>query len=107
MKDFIIKGVEDIKELFNERLDSSLFESQKWVGLNGISIITVFDSDSGRPVNRRFDCRGWCYSDSLKVKSKSNGIAIMLFDNETREEVWCHVSMTLLETLYRKYQLNF
>jgi hypothetical protein len=92
--------------LFGEKLDSTIFTWQKYCGTRGLSVIRIFDTDSGI-FNVRFDCRGWCHSDSLIGGfSKPSGIAVMLWDTVQLEDVWCHISDEFQVTLFRGWELR-
>ncbi|MFA5207399.1 MAG: hypothetical protein WC428_01965 [Candidatus Paceibacterota bacterium] len=95
-----------INILFGEKLDSTIFTWLNYCGTRGVSVIHIFNNDNGL-FNVRFDCRGWCFSDSLLSGfSKSSGIAVMLWDNEKLEDVWCHISDEFQITLFRGFNLR-
>jgi hypothetical protein len=99
-----------IESLFGEKLDSTIFTWQSYCGTRGISVIRIFDrtEDDNGLFNDRFDCRGWCYSDSLIGGfSKPSGIAVMLTDKENNfEDVWCHINNAFQVTLFRLWELK-
>jgi hypothetical protein len=97
-----------IELLFGEKLDSTIFTWENYCGIVGISILRIFDraEKSKNLFNPDFECRGWCYSDSLIVRSKDTGISIMLWDKNSKSDVWCHVSNDLCVTLYRMFKLK-
>ena len=96
---------EKASELFGENLDSTIFTWQNYCGTVGVSVITIFDDDN-EILNPRFTCEGWCKSDSLIVKSRKTGVAIMLWDKKLEEQVWCHMSEDLIDTMYLKDEIS-
>jgi hypothetical protein len=97
---------DQINMLFGEKLDSTIFTWQSYCGTRGVSVIRIFDNDNGL-FNVRFDCRGWCHSDSLIGGfSKPSGIAVMLWDTVQLEDVWCHISDEFQVTLFRGFNLR-
>lgn len=98
-------------ELFGERLDSTIFTWQSWCCNVGVSTLRIFDGGDGHSqnddkiFNKRFICEGWCDGGSLIVRPRTQGIAIMVWDKELEEKVWCHVSDDFLDTLYVGYIL--
>lgn len=98
---------DQLNMLFGEKLDSTIFTWQSYCGTRGVSVIRIFDTENDL-FNVRFDCRGWCFSDSLMGGfSKPSGIAVMLWDNENLEDVWCHISEDLQQTLFVRFKLKF
>jgi hypothetical protein len=92
-----------IEMLFGERLDSTIFTWDNYCGTKGYSLVMMYDTHHNKNenavINDQFECRGWCYAGSLIVRSRNNGIAIMLWDKKDKEDVWCHCSDDMLETL--------
>lgn len=88
-----------IEKLWGERLDSSRFTWLNHSGVLGMSsmdILNVVRSDGSlRIVNHRFDVIGWCYGSSLLVRPSVDSIAVMFWDNDEKQEIWCHVTRTL------------
>jgi len=99
---------EQIEKVFGEKLDSTNFTWQYYCGTRGVSVLTILDMETSLDIfNPRFTCEGWCYGDSLLGGfSKPNGIAVMLWDKEDEERVWCHISSDLFDTLYIGWQLK-
>lgn len=93
-----------IEMLFGEKLDSTIFTWDNYCGTMGYSLISIYDVDRNRNpkavINDQFECRGWCYANNLMVRDKAYGIAIMLWDKIDKEDVWCHCSDDMLETLF-------
>jgi hypothetical protein len=98
----------EIELLFGEKLDSTIFTWQNHCSIVGTSVLTIFNraEESNDLFNSNFECRGWCYSDSLIVRSKDTGIAVMLWDKHSKCDVWCHVSNDLSVTLFRLWELK-
>lgn len=97
---------EQAEKIFGEKLDSTIFTWQNYCGVTGVSVLTIFDYDNGM-INSRFICEGWCEAGSLiSNMSKTQGVAIMLWDKDNKEQVWCHVSKDLTDTLYKWNELN-
>jgi hypothetical protein len=95
----------EIEKMFGEKIDSTKFTWQRYCGTRGVSVIRIFDNDNDI-FNNRFTCDGWCYNHSLiGGLSKPEGIAVMLWDNEGKHLVWCHISMDYLDTLYKTWWL--
>lgn len=96
-----------ICEMFGQRLDSTSFTWEKYCGVVGVSVIAIFDYErAGNILNERFSCEGWCFANSLKVRPKSEGIAIMMYDQEEQEQVWCHISSDFFDTLYNLFKIS-
>ena len=88
-----------IEKLWGERLDSSLFtwlNHASVLGTSSTEILNIITSDrSLRIINSRFDAIGWCYGSNLYVRPRLDAIGVMFWDNEQKQEVWCHVTKTL------------
>jgi hypothetical protein len=95
---------EEILALIGENLDSTTFTWDNYCGTLGVSSIAIFDSDDSL-VNNRFSILGWCYADKLITRWKPKGIAIKLWDQDEKQEVWCHISDIFLDTLKHKQEL--
>jgi hypothetical protein len=101
-----IYTTKQIEQVFGEKLDSTTFTWQKYCGSRALSVITIFDNDNDI-FNKRFVCEGWCYSDSLIGGfSVPKGIAVMLWDKEEKHQVWCHISVDFLDSLYKGWILR-
>ena len=89
-----------IELLFGERLDSSNFVWLNHVAVCGTSTADIFNI-AGWPSKReittsRFKILGWCLGGNLTVRPKTDALGIMFWDIEQNQEVWCHVSKTLV-----------
>ena len=98
--------LKEITELLGERLDSTNFTWQYYCGTRGVSILRIFDANDGVGFNSRFICEGWCYGHSLMGGMDKKGLAVMLWDKEDGEKVWCHISPEYFNTLYLGYKLK-
>ena len=93
----------DIISMFDNEIDSTLFEWNLWCGNRGEGMLKVF-SDPEKLISKGYAPLGWCYADKLQSRWKPDGIAVM-FANLSGEEFWLHVSSDYLETLLLKKQL--
>lgn len=89
-----------IEKLWGERLDSSLFTWLNHSGVMGLSSMDILNVVRTDPrihvVNPRFDVTGWCYGGSLDMRPRPDSLAVMFWDRQERQEVWCHVTKTLV-----------
>lgn len=97
-------GIKQITELFGDKLDSTTFTWQYYCGTRGVSVLIIFYANNGVTFNSRFICEGWCYGHSLMGGMDKKGLAVMLWDKEDGEKVWCHISPEYFETLYISYK---
>ena len=75
----------------------------------GVSVLHIFDrfeDENWNLFNPRFVCEGWCESNSLIVRSRETGVAIMLWDKDNKQEIWCHISKDMANTLYKLNELK-
>lgn len=98
---------EQVCQVFGDQLNSTHFTWEKYCGQRGVSTITIFDNEHDL-LNKRFILCGWCHGESLPVRPRTSGYALMVYDREaeiSEESVWCHVSDIFAETLVRKFNL--
>jgi hypothetical protein len=92
------------KELFGEELNADSFTWQKYCGQVGISVAQIFGFEA--KLSEDFVPQGWTDATKLSVRPKTDGIAIMIWSKEFEEELWCHVSSDLLETMHLSKNLK-
>lgn len=88
----------DIVKMFGDEIDSSNFTWDRYCGVVGIPIISIFDNPAAL-YNPQYKAIGWCRADKLPVRPRSQGIAIMFIEKTDEELFWTHVSDEFLETL--------
>ena len=62
--------------------------------------------DSRPACKRPEPAEGWCESNSLIVRSRETGVSIMLWDKDNKQEIWCHISKDMANTLYKLNELK-
>lgn len=90
--------------IFGTKMNSTSFTWNRYCGQRGVSIYYIFGDDD--IFTERYKCLGWCFANTLPVKSKDTGIAVMLWDECENNKVWCHISGSYLDTLIKKYKLQ-
>jgi hypothetical protein len=87
-------------KLWGERLDSSLFtwlNHASILGIGSMDILNIVRTDPRTHiVNPRFEATGWCYGDSLDLRPRPDALGVMFWDKVERQEVWCHVTKTIV-----------
>jgi hypothetical protein len=103
MKELTTKQLE---LLFGERLDSTTFTWDNYCGTIGYSLVDMYDTRQHKDLtfNIKYDCLGWCYANSLAVRTRTNGYAVMLWHKADGVKTWCHISESMAESLldYKK-----
>jgi hypothetical protein len=101
---------EQIELLFGERLDSTIFTGDNYCCYRGYGCYDIYNTDKNinelALINDKYECRGWCYAGSLIMRSRPEGIAIMLWHKKNREEIWCHCSLDMLGTLFNMWMIT-
>ena len=98
--------MEEVNKIFGQKLNSSLFTWDNYCGQLGYSVLKVFDHRDNEIINSDYILEGWCYANTLQIRSREEGIAIMLLNIESGEHFWLHVSKEFMQTLERWYDLR-
>ena len=93
-------NVSIISQLWGEKLDSTSFTWLNHASICGTSSMDILNMEDWKNnrnlVKRRFEIIGWCYASNLTVRPRLDAIAVMFWDSQAKQEVWCHISETLL-----------
>lgn len=97
---------EEIVKYFGHTIPSTGFTWNRYCGQREVSLYIIFEHIGGSLFSNRFECLGWCYASSLPIRSREDGIAVMLWDTSEGNKVWCHISWVYMDTLIKLVQLH-
>ena len=75
------------------RLPSVVFDYENSAVHLGFNMMDAWDFDNDCPrANSKYEVLGWCPARELRMRPRTSGIAIMVEDTETFEQIWFHVT---------------